>query len=161
MQLDQLLSFRRYCQGAWIVSEVGGGHVCCQPFGKRERLEGGGGRLTRVIALAEPRAQPDGADFMAVAVQNPEGHVVLTGDDDRLRVRCLFRARNNQGTFTLNRPSCLVTPTLGPPLRAAPECSDLAGARSLPAGPQPDAEEPFVDPLSAGVANAVQDHECA
>lgn len=32
-------------------------------------------------------------------------------------------------------------------------------ARSLPAEPQPDAEEPFVDALSPGVADAIQDHE--
>ena len=52
----------------WIVGIVDGGNVRRQSVWKRERLEGGGRRVTRIVALPKPRTESERPCFVKPAV---------------------------------------------------------------------------------------------
>ena len=73
--------------GARVVDVVGGGDVGREAVREGEGLEGGGRRVARIVALAEPRPEPQRPRLVKPAVQDAERRVVVADNDDQLPVR--------------------------------------------------------------------------
>ena len=69
---------------ARVVRIVGGGNAGRETVREGESLEGRGRRVARTIFQA--RTEPERPRLMKPAVQDAEGRVVVTGDDDQLGV---------------------------------------------------------------------------
>jgi hypothetical protein len=72
--------------GARVGGVVGGGNVRRQAFGEGEGFERGGRGVARIVADAEPSAEPQRPGFVKTRVQNAEGRVVVAGDGDQLMI---------------------------------------------------------------------------
>ena len=58
-----------------------------------EGLEGGGRRVARIVALAEPRSELERPRLVKPAVQDAEGCIVVARDHDQLMVRANARVQ--------------------------------------------------------------------
>ena len=70
--------------GARVFGVVGGGNVRREALREEEGLEGRGRRVARVVADAEPCAEPQRPYLVEAAVQDAERRVIVAGDDDKL-----------------------------------------------------------------------------
>ena len=130
--------------GLRIVGIGGGGDVWREPSGEWEGLEGRGRGVARIVALAEPCAQPQRPCLMEPAVQNAEGRVVVAGNNDQLLIGADARITPDKQTVLRNHGG-------GDVARVLADVVPHLGTRTFVQPPK------FPKPLNAVVLSSRQD----